>query len=99
MFLPLLTTLDRDGPDALLGRKVQLQLRDGRLLTYRTYRVNPRATNATLGTRGLKKGEHRLVLQTSTGVGPAPKLLVAGRLVEATTTDEPRPEPRPRACG
>ncbi len=99
MFLPLLTTLNTKGKDALLGRKVQVQLRDGRLLTYRTYKANANATNTKIGTRNLKKGEHRLVLQTSTGVGSDPKLLVAARLVGATTTDEPRPKPSPRACG
>ena len=99
MFLPLLSTLNARGKKALLGRDVQVQLRDGRLLTYRTYKVNPRATNTSLGTKNLKKGEHRLILQTSTGVGSDPKLLVAARLVDATTTDEPRPTPDPRACG
>ena len=99
MFLPLLTTLRAGGKGALLGREVEVQLRDGRLLTYRTYRVDPRATDADIGTRGRKQDEHRLVLQTSTGVGSAPKLLVAARLVDVDTTDEPWPEPRPRACG
>lgn len=99
MFLPLLQTLNGMGKAALLGRRVELQLRDGRVLTYRTYRVNPRATNANIATKGRKKNEHRLVLQTSTGIGSAPKLLVAARLVDVGTTDEPRPKPRPRACG
>jgi hypothetical protein len=99
MFLPLLTTLRSKGKQALLGRTVEVQLRDGRLLTYRTYKVDPSATNTGIGTRKLKDGEHRLVLQTSTGVGSAPKLLVAARLVDATITDEPRPTPDPRACG
>lgn len=99
MFLPLLQAMNVRGKTALLGREVELQLRDGRVLTYRTYRVNPRATNANLGIKGRKKNEHRLVLQTSTGIGSAPKLLVAARLVDVGTTDEPRPKPRPRACG
>ncbi len=99
MFLPLLETLETEGKQALLGHRVELQLRDGRLFTYRTYRVNPRATNTAIGFKGRTAGEHRLVLQTSTGVGSAPKLLVAARLVDVGTTDEPRPRPNPRACG
>lgn len=99
MFLPLLETLNAEGKGALLGRTVELQLRDGRVFTYRTYRVNPRATNVNIGFKGRRDGEHRLVLQTSTGVGSAPKLLVAARLVDVGTTDEPRPKPNPRACG
>lgn len=99
MFLPLLETLNSTGKAALLGREVEVQLRDGRLLTYRTYRANPRATNTKIGFKGLRNDEHRLVLQTSTGIGSAPKLLVAARLVDVGTTEEPRPKPRPRACG
>jgi hypothetical protein len=99
MFLPLLTTLRSKGKEALLGRTVEVQLRDGRLLTYRTYKVDPSATDTRIATRKLKDGEHRLVLQTSTGVGAAPKLLLAARLVDAGITDQPRPKPDPRACG
>ena len=99
MFLPLLEQLRTEGPSSLLGRRVELQLRDGRLFTYRTYRVDPRATDAHIGTNGRRPGEHRLVLQTSTGVGSAPKLLVAARLVDVASTDETRPRPEPRACG
>jgi hypothetical protein len=99
MFLPLLETLRAEGKGGLLGRRVEVQLRDGRLFSYRIYRVNPRATNVNIGTKGRKDGEHRLVLQTSTGIGSAPKLLVAARLVDVATTDEARPQPRPRACG
>ena len=101
MFLPLLDTARRRGPDSLLGRTVELQLRDGRLFTYRTYRVKRRADNYDLGlaTEGRKDWEQRLVLQTSTGIGSAPKLQIAARLLDVGTTDEPRPRPRPRACG
>jgi hypothetical protein len=99
MFLPLLETLRAKGKEALLGREVQLQLRDGRVLTYRTYRANARATNTNIGFKGRKDDEHRLVLQTSTGFGSDPKLLVAARLVDVSTTNEPRPKPKPRACG
>ena len=52
MFLPLLETLNAEGKGALLGRTVELQLRDGRVFTYRTYRVNPRATNVNIGFKG-----------------------------------------------
>ena len=101
MFLPLLAAATSRGSKSLIGRRVELQLRDGRLLTYRTYKVKPRAstTDLSIASKGRRRGEHRLVLQTSTGVGAAPKLQVAARLVDASTTDEPRPKPRPRACG
>jgi hypothetical protein len=101
MFLPLLETVLAQGRGSLAGRRVELQLRDGRLLTYRTYWVKPRAGTSDLriATKGRRNNEQRLVLQTSTGVGSAPKLQVAARLVDVTTTDEQRPRPRPRACG
>ena len=101
MFLPLLEAANEQGPLSLRGRLVELQLRDGRLLTYRTFRVNPRTSNSDLrlATAGRREREHRLVLQTSTGFGSDPKLVVAARLVRASSTDEPRPRPKPRACG
>lgn len=101
MFLPLLEAVQARGSRSLTGQRVEVQLRDGRLLTYRTYKVKPRASTFDLriATQGRRRGEQRLVLQTSTGVGSAPKLQVAARLVDVSTTDEPRPEPRPRACG
>jgi len=101
MFLPLLEASRVLGPQSLRGRLVELQLRDGRLLTYRTFRVNPRTSNSDLrlATAGRREREHRLVLQTSTGFGSDPKLVVAARLVRASSTDEPRPRPKPRACG
>ena len=99
MFLPLLQAVQANGKQGLLGREIELQLRDRRVLTYRINRVNSRATNTNIGTKGRKSGEHRLVLQTSTGIGSAPKLLVAARLVDVGTTDERRPKPNPRACG
>ncbi len=101
MFLPLLETSNTRGPKSLLGRRIELQLRDGRLLTYRTYKVKPRANtyDLSIATKGRRKGEQRLVLQTSTGTGSAPKLQVAARLVDVATADQPRPKPEPRACG
>jgi hypothetical protein len=101
MFLPILDAVRSDGPGSLLGKLVQLQLRDGRLLTYRIFRVKPHAATSDLRIATVKRGrdEQRLILQTSTGVGSAPKVQVAARLIEAATTDEPPPRPRPRACG
>jgi hypothetical protein len=101
MFLPLLESAQRHGARSLRGRRVEVQLRDGRLLVYRTFRVRPRNPNSdlSLADAGRRRGEHRLILQTSTGVGSAPKLLVAARLVGATSTTEPPPRPKPRACG
>jgi hypothetical protein len=101
MFLPLLRTATERGARSLRGRRVELQLRDGRLLVYRTFRVRPRNPNTdlSLADAGRRKHERRLILQTSTGVGSAPKLLVAAYLVRATMTEEPRPRPKPRACG
>lgn len=101
MFRPLLEQARSGGPGSLLGREVELQLRDGRLFRYRIFRVKPRSDSYDLriARQGRREGEQRLVLQTSTGVGAAPKLEVAARLVEVGTTDRPRPRPRPRACG
>lgn len=101
MFLPLLETANAQGGRSLVGRRIELQLRDGRLLTYRVYRVKERAatTDVRIATAGRRKKEQRLILQTSTGVGSDPKLQVAARLVKAERTDEPRPRPKPRACG
>jgi hypothetical protein len=101
MFLPLLVTSNATNGRGLLGRRVGVQVRDGRLLTYRTFRVRLRAApdDVRIARQGRRPDEQRLVLQTSTGVGDAPKLQVAARLVSATRTDEPPPRPRPRACG
>lgn len=101
MFLPLLETANTQGGRSLVGRHIELQLRDGRLLTFRVYRVKERAatTDLRIATAGRREKEQRLILQTSTGIGSDPKLQVAARLVKAERTDEPRPRPKPRACG
>jgi hypothetical protein len=101
MFLPLLMTSNATNGRGLLGRRVEVQLRDGRLLAYRTFRVRTRAASpdVRIAWQGRRKGEQRLVLQTSTGQGDAPKLQVAARLVRATRTDAKPPRARPRACG
>ena len=101
MFLPLLLTSNATNGRGLIGRRVEVQLRDGRLLTYRTFRVVTRAPSpdVSIARQGRRNSEQRLVLQTSTGQGDAPKLQVAARLVEATRTDAKPPRARPRACG
>jgi hypothetical protein len=101
MFLPLLLTSNATNGRGLIGRRVEVQLRDGRLLTYRTFRVVTRAPtpDVSIARKGRRGNEQRLVLQTSTGQGNEPKLQVAARLVEATMTDAEPPRARPRACG
>jgi hypothetical protein len=101
MFLPLLMTSNATNGRGLLDRNVEVQLRDGRLLAYRTFRVRTRAASpdVRIAWQGRRKGEQRLVLQTSTGQGDAPKLQVAARLVGAVRTDAKPPHARPRPCG
>ncbi|MEX1334736.1 MAG: hypothetical protein AB1Z66_05530 [Candidatus Limnocylindrales bacterium] len=97
MFLPLTESYFRNGQRELVGRLIKLQLRDGRLLTYRITEVDV-AFDYGIAERPNER-QQRLVLQTSTGTtGASPRLMVAGRLIDAEWTDEPRPEPRPRAC-
>jgi hypothetical protein len=98
MFLPLLEEAVATDGASLLGREVELQLRDGRLLTYRIGQVERHAIDRDIAQRRSRKAQ-RLVLQTSEGpAGTIPKLLMAARLVRATSTDEPAPAARPRAC-
>lgn len=99
MFLPLYERTFSGDDDELVGKLVKLQLRDGRLLTYRITEVRPRAstTDTSIAKRPNKR-QQRLILQTSTGYGSDPKLQVAARLIDAEWTDEPRPQPQPRAC-
>lgn len=97
MFLPLTLSYFQNGKQELMGRLIRLQLRDGRRLTYRVVAVDA-AFDYDIAQRPNEQ-QHRLVLQTSTGTtGASPRLLIAGRLVDAEWTDEPRPEPHPRAC-
>jgi hypothetical protein len=101
MFLPLLTTSNTTNGRGLLRRRIELQLRDGRLLTYRVVRVRQRAASSDvrIAWQGRKAREHRLILQTSTGpAGTDAKLQVAARLVSATRTDARPPRPQPRPC-
>lgn len=97
MFLPLTLSYFGNGRQELLGRLIKLQLRDGRLLTYRITQVDV-ALDYDIAQRPNER-QQRLVLQTSTGTsGASPRLMMAGRLIDAEWTDEPRPEPNPRAC-
>jgi hypothetical protein len=101
MFLPLLTVSNATDGKGLVGRRIFLQLADGRLLTYRVFRVRQRAAPADvrIASQGRGPKEHRLILQTSTGpAGTEAKLQVAARLVSATRTREKPPRPRPRPC-
>jgi hypothetical protein len=101
MFLPLLTVSNATDGEGLIGRRIFVQLADGRLLTYRVFRVRQRAAPADvrIASQGRGPKEHRLVLQTSTGpAGTEAKLQVAARLVSATRTREKPPRPRPRPC-
>ena len=101
MFLPLLIMSNATDGQGLLRRRIELQLRDGRLLTYRIFRVRQRAASSDMRIARQARGprEQRLILQTSTGpAGTDAKLQVAARLVAATRTDERPPRPRPRPC-
>ncbi len=100
MFLPLYTRTYGGEPNELVGKLVKLQLRDGRLLTYRITEVRPAARSTDLSiARRPNKRQQRLVLQTSTGpAGTDAKLQLAAKLIDAEWTDEPRPDPQPRVC-
>lgn len=98
MFLPLFTISEVTDGKGLVGKLVKLQLRDGRLLTYRITEVRERATGQGIARRGNPR-QHRLILQTSTGPsGTVPKLQVAARLIDAERTTEKPPKAQPRAC-
>jgi hypothetical protein len=99
MFLPLFEISERTAGKGLIGKVAELQLRDGRLLTYRITEVRERAQREGIAVQGRKRKEQRLVLQTSTGPkGTKPKLLVAAKLIDAEKTTEKAPKARPRAC-
>lgn len=98
MFLPLFTISEATDGTGLIGDKVYLQLKDGRLLTYRITEVKERASGRNIA-RPDKASEHRLILQTSTGPpGTIPKLQVAATLVDAGRATEKAPKAKPRAC-
>lgn len=98
MFLPLFTISEQTDGNGLLGELVELQLKDGRLLTYRIDEVRERSRNTRIGSLD-GRGQHRLVLQTSTGPpGTIPKLQAGARLVKAERTGAQAPKPQPRAC-
>jgi hypothetical protein len=98
MFLPLFSAAEATDGAGLMGKIIEVQLKDGRLLRYRISEVKQRALNRRIGARD-KPSQHRLVLQTSTGpAGTIPKLQVAGDLIGASRTERAAPRPRPRAC-
>ncbi len=91
MLLPLTESYFASGRTELMGKLIKLQLRDGRLLTYRISEVDV-AFDYDIADRPNER-QQRVVLQTSTGTtGASPRLMVAGRLIDAAWTDEPRPE-------
>lgn len=98
MFLPLFTISEATDGRGLIGKTVEVQTKDGRLLRYEIIKVKERALNRSIARRPNQR-QHRLILQTSTGPsGTIPKLQVAARLVAATRATEPAPKAQPRAC-
>jgi hypothetical protein len=100
MFLPLFDISERTAGSGLLGKIVEVQTKDKRVLRYRITEVRERAPSTDVSIAGRDRpGEHRLVLQTSTGpAGTDPKLQVAARLIGAREATEPAPRAQPRAC-
>ena len=98
MFLPLFTTSEATDGTGLLGKIIELQLKDGRLLRYRIDEVKERSRNRKIARRD-NRSDHRLILQTSVGPpGTVPKLQVAAGLVGTGRSSEAAPKARPRAC-
>jgi hypothetical protein len=100
MFLPLLLTAQSTGGSGLIGMRANVQLKDGRLLSYRINEVkqNVPATNLRIARRDRAR-EHLLILQTSEGPpGTGTRLQMAASLVDASRTQEPAPKANPRAC-
>ncbi len=100
MFLPLLEISNRTNGSGLMGKIVELQTKDGRLLRYRIKEVRQRASSYDRSiAKRTRSGEHRLVLQTSTGpTGAYPKLQLAAVLIGAEEASEPAPKAKPRLC-
>ncbi len=100
MFLPLLETAQSTGGNGLIGMRVNVQVEDGRLLSYRIRRVkqNVPETNTRIAQRQGAR-EQELILQTSEGPpGTATRLQVSAGLVDAGRTNEPAPKAKPRVC-
>jgi hypothetical protein len=98
MFLPLFTTSEATDGRGLLGKIIELQLKDGRLLRYRIDEVKERSRNRRIARRD-NPSDHRLILQTSVGPpGTEPRLQVAAALIGSGRTSETAPKARPRAC-
>ncbi len=100
MFLDLFDISERTDGKGLLGKIVEVQTKDRRLLRYRVTEVRERvpSDDVSIAKRD-RPGEHRLILQTSTGpTGTDPKLEVAARLFDAQVATEAAPKAQPRAC-
>ncbi len=100
MFLPLFTISEATDGKGLLGKVVDLQTRDGRLLHYRINEVRERSPvwDWSIAKRS-RPNEQRLILQTSTGpAGTLPKLQAAATLIGAEDATERAPKAKPRVC-
>jgi hypothetical protein len=100
MFLPLLTSSQRNNGRGMIGNLVEVYTSDNRLHLYEIYLVKRHATDLSLAYE-LPAGGHQLIMQTSEGPrGTVPKLQVAARPlgVVAATARDAKPVARPRAC-
>jgi hypothetical protein len=100
MFLPLLEASMRDDGQEMLGKVVRVYTNDDRMHLYRITRVKRHATDFSLVT-DVPPEKEQLILQTSEGPrGTVPKLQVLAEpfAVREVSSEEARPEARPRAC-
>ena len=100
MFLPLLEQSQQNNGAAMIGALVQVYTNDNWSYLYEIFRVKRHATDFTLA-NNVKKGEHRLIMQTSEGPkGTIPKLQVAARLLNVQPADarQANPAAKPRVC-
>jgi hypothetical protein len=100
MFLPFLNQSKINNGAAMIGMLVKVYTRDKKLHLYRINIVKRHATDFSLATN-LKKGEHRLIMQTSEGPhGTIPKLQVAAKRSASTSQRPPEalPTPHPKNC-
>jgi hypothetical protein len=100
MFLPLLNQSKINNGAAMIGMLVKVYTKDKKLHLYRIFRVKRHATDFSLAL-DLKRGEHRLIMQTSEGPhGTIPKLQVAARPIGiyASTAAAALPTPHPKNC-
>ena len=100
MFLPLLNQSKINNGAAMIGMLVKVYTKDKKLHLYRITVVKRHATDFNLATN-LKRGEHRLIMQTSEGPhGTIPKLQVAAKPIGVykATAAEALPTPHPKNC-